>query len=546
MKFSDTLLDKSPSLLSSPGDLNACLNARGLYNSFQFVLRLSPEVHRQLNGLPLGIVTGKIDFAVLQAFSTYLHETIHWWQHVGSTAGFVRSLSYPAQTHANYSHLKNALTTIGAKKPIQTLINTIPGPGGPGTLKGLANTVVNNHYDIEFYRVISTNPSLAFQAIKHPLFDCLGHSHATTYANILAILAGTFDKNFDTLPDPRGWEKEFAALRSRKEKGYYFGSDVMLAPIGAHEILEGQARFAQLQYLYFASGGKLSWNDIRSKGMLSGVYGRAFETFLSGAELDWPPSIDHPTVALFLLVCDVAINAGAGFPMPLRFFASFIADVDPGLRFLFLSRTIATKRPDVARTIVDYSRKEYIEVAEALTNPLLIDSPLAVAETVARWARENEGLKSLMAEHETFDYCAENLPVRVLFSHFVAFNVDRQARPEFFCWPGAWMAGARLSSEIVALFDRHSALFVDKADEDGVFPRTIPGRSEATIQRAFQSFYAFNVTYDMTRQWITKPGPFEYDYRWLSPSGTQADFKGFADRHFEMTYGVHPDSFEIM
>jgi hypothetical protein len=26
---------------------------------------------------------------VAQAFSTYLHETIHWWQHVGTSAGLM-------------------------------------------------------------------------------------------------------------------------------------------------------------------------------------------------------------------------------------------------------------------------------------------------------------------------------------------------------------------------------------------------------------------------------------------------------------------------
>jgi hypothetical protein len=50
----------------------------------------------------------------------------------------------------------------------------------------------------------------------------------------------------------------------------------------------------------------------------------------------------------------------------------------------------------------------------------------------------------------------------------------------------------------------------------------------------------------MTRQWIVKPGPFDYDYQWLSSSGSQSDFKGFADRHFEMIYGAHPNDFEIM
>jgi hypothetical protein len=280
--------------------------------------------------------------------------------------------------------------------------------------------------------------------------------------------------------------------------------------------------------------------------MLNGVYGSAFKTFLELAELERPPSIDHPTVALFMLVCDMAINPSAGFPMLLHVFTTFIEDVNPAMRFLFICRTIATQRPDVKGAITQYSRSEYAEVSDVLSRALLLDPPLAVAETMTRWVRDSEELKSLMAEYRSFDYSPVNLPVRLLFSHFLSFSADKFAKPEFFCWPGAWMTGRRLSPEISTLFDRHSALFLDKADDDGIFPRIFPDKDEALVQRTFDSFYAFNVTYELTRQWIAKPGPFEYDFRWLSSSGTHADSKGFADRHFAMTYGAQPDSFQII
>ena len=95
MDLHSDFLDGSKRLVATPDDLKACLNAHGLYSPFRFVLRLSPETHRRIAALPTGIVTEKLDPADLRAFSTYLHETIHWWQHVGSTAGFLVSLSYP-------------------------------------------------------------------------------------------------------------------------------------------------------------------------------------------------------------------------------------------------------------------------------------------------------------------------------------------------------------------------------------------------------------------------------------------------------------------
>ena len=202
-------------------------------------------------------------------------------------------------------------------------------------------------------------------------------------------------------PDPRGWEDYVAALRSQKTKGYYHGSDVTVAPLGAREIFEGQARFVQLQYLYFASPGTLSWDAIRSKGMLDGIYGTAFQTFLQLTELEWPTSVDHPTVALFLLVCDMAVNPGAGFPMQLSCFETFIEDIDPGIRFLFLCRTVATKCPAVARIITHYSREEYVRVSLELAQHLMIASPCAKAEKLAMWSGSSDDLTILGAQHRS-------------------------------------------------------------------------------------------------------------------------------------------------
>ena len=544
MELNPGLLESS--LIGSPVDLKACLNSHGLYNSVQFVLRLSPEVHRRIANLPPGIVYGGLHPDDLQAYSTYLHETIHWWQHVGSTTGLMLSLSFPAQAHVNYSHLKRLIERIGPKKSVLRWLEAAPGGGGPDTSVGLANIVVNNHFDIEFFRILVTSPKLAAQAVQDKFFDSVGHSYATAYANTLLILADTLDEQPGVIVDPRGWEDEFAVLRANQAKGYYVGSSVRVSPIGAHQIFEGQARFAQLQFLYFSSGGGLSWDDARSKGMLAGLYGEAFEAFLQLTSLTWPPSIDHPIVALFLLVCDIAVNPGAGFPMPLRSFGTFIEDIDPGLRFLFLCRAIATKCPEVRTAIRDYSRAEYTDVSETLTRHLIIDAPLAIAETIGEWVDGSQKVRSLMAEHRSFAFAPGNLPVRVLLSHFVSFNQDKLLRPEFFCWPGAWMAGERVSSEIALLFDRHSAPFIDKPDDAGVYPRLMPGKKEATVREVFNGFYAMNVTYDLTRQWVISPGPFDYDFSWLSSSGTESEFKHFGDIHFEKIYGAHPDSFELV
>jgi len=283
------------------------------------VLRLSPVIHKKLAEVGSGIKTSRqAGFDGAQAFSTLLHETVHWWQHVGSTYGLMLSLTYPTQAHANYNVLKQLVEKVGFKKSIRQLMEQDSGPTGHGTISGLANTIVNNHFDFGAFRDLTFNQGMARTAVANPLFESIGHSHEITYGNNILVLAATLDPGFRTFPHPRDWEAPFNELREAKEPGFYYGSRVELWPLGVHEIFEGQACFCQLQYLTFASGGRLGWDDYRTLGMLHGVYEKAFQIFLNESKLPWPPSVDHPTVALFLLICDMAINPGAGFPFPLH------------------------------------------------------------------------------------------------------------------------------------------------------------------------------------------------------------------------------------
>jgi hypothetical protein len=88
-------------LTNGNGTFAATIRAHGEYMPLAFVLRLSPQIHRTLSSLPqTTIATSKeIGLDGAQAFSTYLHETIHWWQHIGSTYGLMSSLSFIPLAH---------------------------------------------------------------------------------------------------------------------------------------------------------------------------------------------------------------------------------------------------------------------------------------------------------------------------------------------------------------------------------------------------------------------------------------------------------------
>lgn len=530
------------------GAFHATLDGHGSYNTFQFVLRLSPKIHRALGGIADGSKSAQSsNFETVQAFSTFLHETIHWWQHVGSTHGLMLSLTYPTQAHANYTHLKELLERHGFHKSVREVALTLPGPSAVGNVTGLANRIVNNHFDFGAFRALTYNSTSAKDISNNPLFESVGHAHQIAYGNNVLVLGATVDPEFRVLPHPKEWEDQFQALRAAKETGFYFRSPIELWGIGTQEIFEGQACFSQMQYLAFASNGRLELDDFKQMGMLHGVYEAAFTLFLKTTQLDRPTAVIHPTVGLFLLVCDMAINPGAGFPFGIwPHYRSFVTDTDPGARFVMLATLIRIKCSWTTMAIQQYSREEYVAVTSELAHYSLNPSPLEIAAICTDWIMEDAALHGLMDELDSFDFKPGNTPVRVLFSHFLAFMQDKLARPEFFCWPGAWMAGEGVSEHASALFDRHGALFIDKEDDDGIFPRLVSGRTEASVQNVFASFYAANITYDMTDQWIRKPGRFNYDYRWLSQHGTREEMKTFADRHFKMIYGAHPDDASIL
>jgi hypothetical protein len=242
-KLNPQLLATEPLSAGDP-NLMATVEAHGQYMPLSFVLRLSPIVHRTLASLPrAGIVSSQeIGLDGAQAFSTYLHETVHWWQHVGSTYGLMSSLSFPAQTHSNFMHIKKLQLIGKLKKPIRRVAETATGPSSPETVKGLSNIIINNYFDVGAFSRFSYNEEFAREVANSPYFENVGHQLHMSYAHILTLLSGVNDKTFKTLPDPRKWSATFQKLKKEKEEGFYYGSRVGLWPVGAREIMESPRR----------------------------------------------------------------------------------------------------------------------------------------------------------------------------------------------------------------------------------------------------------------------------------------------------------------
>jgi hypothetical protein len=427
LELNPELLEPEETTLDAPAEFGACLNARGLYSTTHFVVRLSPRIHRLLDKATTGAHAAReIDSETIQAFSTYLHETVHWWQHVGSTAGLVLSLAYPAQAHQNTEHLKEVLRLAGPKK---SLMRWAEGAARGGmtddeAVLRAANLAVNNAVDAEFYKFITLSPRSVADVAQSPYFESVGHSYWMAYDHALGLLAATVDREWAYLPSTDTWEEGFGRMEYFGLEGFVYGGQVRVAPLGLRALFEGQARFAQLQYLTFGVQDPPTCQELRAANYFQGVYGEAFEAFLTITRASWPESVDDPIIGVFLLVIDLAINPTVGFPLGIESFENFIIDVDPGIRFLRLSQAVRD-RPELLSAITEYSRENYMEVAKILAEACGYHHPAVALEKVAGWATAAPGVAEIMAQKETFRYEPSNLVVRVLFSHFVNFCADK-------------------------------------------------------------------------------------------------------------------------
>jgi hypothetical protein len=520
----------------------------GTYSFRHFVTRLHPELNAVLQSVPSGFVnSSSVTPKILYAHSTYLHETIHWWQHVGSTTGFMLSLGQASRCHRNHPHLLRIIEELGPKKSLRTLAerdqNHLPKPA-----RDRLNTIVNNFHDVELNTHFILDPSSLERLAKNPFFESVGHSLELGLECSLWLLHITFDAEFAFLPDFRPWEAAFDDLRDRKVENYHRDSRILRPPVGARDIFEGQARFSQFQYLHLAIPGSPTWDEFKKWGMMGDEYLWAFEQFILLAELEWPSSPIDPIVHLFLLVCDIAINPSDGYPFKLRHYESFRESVDPGFRFYLLARHIA-QNPSLKTAIQECSRKEYEEVSRELCKVPVCRTPVEVAEEIASWVPRAQVLQDLLNEEATYAYRKENLVARLYFAKHLRYAQDRAKFPEFFCWPGMHMAGegfTQTSPETTdTLWRRHSAPFFAELGGE-VQPTLVKGLIKEQVQESFNGFYSGIVQYDLLDQWTMTDGAFTFDYKWLAPQHPQEDMTAWCSEGFKMNFGVAPQDFELL
>jgi hypothetical protein len=101
-------------------------------------------------------------------------------------------------------------------------------------------------------------------------------------------------------------------------------------------------------------------------------------------------------------------------------------------------------------------------------------------------------------------------------------------------------------AESERLFHKHGALFGDKEDDESVFPRIQPGRSDESVHSVFEKFYENTVMYDLVNQWIGQSGPFSYDISWLKSSASGDEMGQYLRCQFATAFELDPEDALIL
>lgn len=489
-------------------------NALGTYNTEDFTIRLAYYIHEKLENLESGVINHKnIDTETLIAYSTFLHETIHWRQHIGSTSGFILSMLSPVRFLTMQSFLKIILSEIGLQKPlIKYYLDNVTTDTPEDILFQNLNNVLNNYHDLKYYKNLVIEPKIISN--NEDFLLSYGHSTAYTYINIFDALSSFFteDKNIEIKTEKLKILIKNQTDSEHHEFNAFKEQNRVVPPLGLKQIFEGQARFIQLQFLYFSNRTLFDMEYFNEKGLLSGVYGVAFEQYLQIIEKKCPPSFNDPLIAIFLLICDLAINPGVAFPMDVGHEDSFFFEAIPGIRFFDLCHSAKDLlEKDSNFTVNHYSKEEYIYISNALCKELLYSSPDEILNNVLSWPKTYSKINDIKNEEYDYSFKDEMLPIRFLLSKFFVFCEDKSKNPEFFCWTGACSTGKNIKDKYLELTEKHKAPFINQKDLD-VYTSSHKNISTDRLKVVHENFHVLNILSNIVMQWVEESGDFKHDF----------------------------------
>jgi hypothetical protein len=457
---------------------------------------------------------------VVRAYATSLHETIHWWQHVGSTTGLLSGLTTAAQAALCIKYMSE----LGKEAPKPLLGALRSGRYRPTEEDHPAWRAALRWREAELGNAFLVGPAQAFARVKADpfLFESIGHSIAMHHTGVTWYIGQVVDAGGSVFHSTDAWMDLYE--RSHQEGRLLFGvHELALLPFGARDLFEGQARLSELQY-HDRAVEPHTLAEFRQMGLLEGVYGRCFEHFLKTAELPPPDGVVSPEVNLFLLLCDLAIHSSAGYPLAIPDALDLVRDNHPGCRFARLCVAARDRKQDLLAALTRLSIGAYQEAATILTEPLGWLPPDEVARKIHEAYQRTAGGERLLEERWRGEFGPLDVPAKFILSEHIQFAELKAGCPHFFCWPGVYLTSdlADDSAEVGALqhlLELTSPPFYATSEQSGVDTVSIHGLSTPQAKNVADRYFQNQATVDLFRQWIshrneTPTNEFFYRFDW--------------------------------
>lgn len=124
---------------------------RGVYSIRSFYVDFAGEIFEKLN-LDDGLQIDGKNPESIEMYSTFIHETLHWWQAIGSISGLIDSLSGFIVTLLLHDEIKYIIDQIGVEKSFITYLSE--NYEEDSDLINKINLVVNTYKDACFFKLL--------------------------------------------------------------------------------------------------------------------------------------------------------------------------------------------------------------------------------------------------------------------------------------------------------------------------------------------------------------------------------------------------------
>lgn len=513
----------------------------GLIDPMTFVLRFNPTVNAILQGER---PESAFDWGVREqtAAGILVHEMSHWWQLVGTTVGLLHASCVNVQSNILTSLLQDWIRGYEPRKSAFLAFRDAMVRGATPEINLLYN-VVGRWMDLEFWSALMDQRSAPYKIADKPFFESSGKTLLRAAFYSLHQLLSLGNEAMHRAEWFNHWLNEADRLSEGANDDFTGPGSLAGLPIGGREILEGQARLTEAQYLYFLSAGRLDLQKLDGLGYFTKEYGHAMREFSRLTAIPAPTHSLDPAIGLCLLACDLALNPPVPYPVEFTDIGKIVRHCHPGVRFVEICRTIA-KSPSQWLKRLDYTAEVHSEFTAALEpSPYRMATAEVASRCVEFWERHPD-LRPITNGDVDEALRLPSTPLKLLLRKHVAVMRDKCRVPHRFCWYGA------LFSEVMTQefgFMRHGPPLLSAGETGQIFgsPALDEGnaRDPETILYNLLISQAMN---DVVRQWVSKPGPFSYRYDWIDPREPESFWRTALGDYFKRSYGIAIDDVKIL